>query len=760
MSSSQLLSSCLAECNEAQCEAIRHVNGPLLVLAGPGSGKTRVITRRIGHLVGSGCRPDQILAITFTNKAAAEMRERVSALGGISGAWVFTFHAFCARVLRIYGNHVGLQPSFSIYDTTDSRAAVKRAMSQLEIDLALFKPPALAKKISTAKGKLWEPDDVAASDAYGASTIAKVYRKYNELLRTANAVDFDDLLMLVVKLLAEKSKASSALRRRFRYVLIDEYQDTNHAQYLIAKYLADDHGNLCATGDPDQSIYGWRGADIGNILQFEEDYPDARVVRLEQNYRSVKNVLAAADQLIAHNVARKKKSLWTLNPEGEKVRVVRCEDEHEEALEIAETISRWVKAKDMALRDVAVFYRINAQSRVLESALRSEAIPYSIVAGTEFYQRKEIKDLMAYLRLVVNPADDVSAERVANVPSRRLGTTSVNRLKAWASKNGLTVTEAMARPQEAGVRGAAVQACKQFLNVLAAVRSMPASPVAPVIEKLIKLIAYEQHLRASTQEPEERIANVQELVSAATEFNESEPEGDLAGFLEQAALISDVDRWDKEQGSVTLMTLHAAKGLEFPGVFIVGLEDGLLPLARDEIVLDLEEERRLLFVGITRAKQRAVLTYAESRTRYGRHEYASPSRFLAELPDDIEEERRGDGFMMPARPNRGSFQGGFQFSKTATRSMRSGPPRKSPRRVKRSETEEIVYDGERPMDDDAAHPFAKGDAVNHPTYGRGVIVDMSGYGDTATSVVRFPTVGVKKLRLKYARLRLLDDDAP
>jgi len=753
MQSPQPTVSSFSDCTEAQCEAIRHTHGPLLVLAGPGSGKTRVITRRIAYLAAQGCRPDEILAITFTNKAAAEMRERVDAIGSASGAWISTFHAFCARVLRIYGRHLGIKSSFSIYDTADTLAAVKRVMAQLQIDVKLFKPTSVARSISAAKGRLWGPEQVGASRAPDAQTVARIYRKYTELLRAANAADFDDLLLLTVRLLTEAADAGDNLRRRFSQVLIDEYQDTNHAQYLIAKHLAAGHRNICATGDPDQSIYGWRGADIGNILAFEKDYPDAKVVRLEQNYRSVKRILSVADKLISHNLARKDKSLWTANPEGEPVRLLRCEDEHEEADHVAAEIRKLTRDAQAVPRDIAVFYRINAQSRVLESALRAEAIPYAIVAGTEFFQRKEVKDLLAYLRLVVNPVDDVGAERVANVPPRRLGAVSVKRLKAWAEERGRCLLDAMAHAQEAGVKGPAVAGAKRFLGILADLRAMPQSPVAPIVEKLIAATEYEEYLEGSHDDDVERIANVRELANAAVEFNDAEPEGDLQGFLEQAALISDVDRWDEEKGGVTLMTLHAAKGLEFPVVFIVGLEEGLLPLAREEVVHDLEEERRLLFVGITRAKKRVVLSYAESRTRYGQHEFTEPSRFLSELPEEVAEERPAEeiGLLTPAARTTPKQA----YRAADRRKFHAGRCRK-PRTVKRGETEEIVYDGEAPMDEDAfveEIPFSPGDQVAHPTYGRGKLVDLSGYGDSAVAIVRFPTVGMKKLMLKYARLR-------
>jgi len=749
MRSQELMDSALADCTDAQREAIAHVNGPLLVLAGPGSGKTRVITRRIAHLVGTGCRADEILAITFTNKAAGEMRERVAALGALSGVWALTFHSFCARALRMYGRRIGLQPSFSIYDQADSASAVKRVMKDLNIDASLYKPAALVRAVSAAKNRMQTPEQVASGRSEDAETVAKVYRKYAEVLRNNNAADFDDLLMLTVKLLTEVPAARDRLRDRFRHVLIDEYQDTNHAQYLIAKHLAAGHRNICATGDPDQSIYGWRGADIGNILEFEQDYPDAKVVRLEQNYRSTKRILQAADKLIVNNLARKPKSLWTENPEGDTVRLFCCEDEREEADRVADEIAGLIGKKEAVPRDIAVFYRTNAQTRVLEASLRGGTIPYTIVAGTEFYQRKEIKDLMAYLRLVVNPADDVAAERVANVPARRVGDASVRKLREWGERRGRSLLAAMGRAREAGVRGPALRGIERFLAVLSALRAMPQTEVVAIVERLIEITEYPKYLESSFDNAAERIENIEELVNAAADYRMGEPEGDLAGFLEQAALVSDTDRWDEKKGAVTLMTLHAAKGLEFPVVFIVGLEDGLLPLAREEFIRDLEEERRLFFVGITRAKRRLFLSYAESRMRFGRTDYTEPSRFLSELPDDVAEERIEPAPSGPAVVGGATSGALFRTSRAATR-------RFEPRRVKRGATEEIVYDGDQPSDE-WVPPFHQGDQVVHPTYGRGKVVDIRGYADSAMAVVRFHSVGVKKLVLKFARMRQVGD---
>jgi DNA helicase-2/ATP-dependent DNA helicase PcrA len=710
-----------------------------LVLAGPGSGKTRVITRRVAHLIASGCRPDDILAITFTNKAAAEMRERIEALGVARGVWISTFHSFCARMLRIYGDRVGLSRSFIIYDSADSVAAAKRAMAELQLDTTLFTPAYAARVISGAKNRLRGPEKLQESGApKEAMAIGLVFERYERLLRAADAADFDDLLIFMVRLLRDVPETRERLSRRFLHVLVDEYQDTNHAQYLIARHLAG-AGNLCVTGDPDQSIYGWRGADVNNILEFERDYPDARIVRLEQNYRSTRRILQAADSVIAHNVRRKAKTLWTENPEGDSVRLLRFGDEQEEADAVAADLAALIREGRCVPRDVAIFYRLNSQSRVLESALRGEAISYSIVAGTEFYQRREIKDLLSYLRLVDNPADDLAVERAANVPPRRIGNTSLERLRKWGSARGLPLFEAMAKSAEAGVRGPALQGIAEFRQLIEQLRALPRRPVAAVLDRLLAGARYEQYLASAGGNAEERIENVRELVNAAAEYDQAEPDGSLQGFLEQAALVSDVDTWDEKLGGVSLMTLHAAKGLEFPVIYIVGLEDGLLPLLGEDGEHDLEEERRLFFVGLTRAKRRLTLSYAASRARHGQRKFTQPSRFIAELPEEISSAAQSE--YPPTR-----------FFPCAFRARR---PLVEPRRVRRSEHEEIVYDGDFSSDAllDPRAPFRAGDSVRHPRYGIGRVMEISGYGEDLRATVQFQSVGLKRLVLKFAGLR-------
>ncbi len=725
---------CLEGCTDPQKEAIRHRDGPLLVLAGPGSGKTRVITRRIAYLIGDGVPARNILAITFTNKAAGEMSERVVALGTPPGAWISTFHSFCARMLRSFASRLGLTSNFTIYDTADSLAAIKRATRETAVNLEDSTPGAIAQFISNAKNRLEGPEDVSVSLRPETLKVARIYSAYQRILKSNNAVDFDDLLLLMVRLLKEHADVLSRLQQRFTHILMDEYQDTNHAQYLIARYLASAHRNICATGDPDQSIYGWRGANLSNILEFEKEYPDAAVVRLEQNYRSTKRILRAASTLIEHNVARKEKALWTDNDEGERINLLRCEDEGDEARRIAQDIVRRIARREVSPRDVAVFYRTNAQSRVLETALRGMQLPHEVVQGTAYYQRTEIKDILAYLRLLVNPADDVSLERVINRPLRRIGNTSLRRLREWANRESVSLFDALARPQEAGVKGPALTGIGEFRKLIESLNRLPKTPVAPIVEEVISVTEFERYLR-TLDNSADRIENVRELISAAVEYDRAEPEGDLSGFLESVVLAADTDRWDPSDGAVTLMTLHAAKGLEFPAVYVTGLEDGMLPLMVDDDNCDLEEERRLLFVGITRAMRHLTLSVAETRMRFGVRHFTTPSRFLEELPEDV-------------------VSGGLpdMFLQTTPGKTRKPLRRREAtvRRVKRSETEEIVYDGEEPLDE---HPYRKGDWVQHPSYGRGCVVGLSGFGESLKVRVRFQSVGFKVLVPEYANLR-------
>lgn len=621
---------------EPQREAVTHADGPLLVLAGAGSGKTRAITHRAAYLAATVARADQILAITFTNKAAGEMAERIGALGVGGRLLACTFHSLCARLLRQYGEAVGVKPNFSIFDESDRKAAIREAVAACELRADNWQPGMVQNAISDAKNKMLGPEDFAAEAGdFAERTIARIYEAYQDMLRAQNACDFDDLLLLTAKMLGAHDNVRNELSERFRYLLIDEYQDTNHAQYLIATRLASAHRNICATGDPDQSIYAWRGANIQNILDFEKDFPDARIVRLEQNFRSSGAILSAASTLIANNRRRKHKDLWTAGEHGEAVRVWTCDDERQEAAKIAEDVSAYIEGGGQP-GDVAIFYRINAMTRVLEDRLRIANIPYQIARGVEFYGRKEIKDTLAYLRAIVNPADDTSILRAVNTPARGIGKVSLDRLRAFASVNGLTLSQAVEQADDISELKSARAKIRPFGKLLAELRDMPQRPVRDVVEAVLKKSGIESELRGEGDIENDRIANVYELVTAARQYDIDNPDGSLTEWLHQVSLVSDVDSVALGGGAVTLMTLHAAKGLEFPVVFIVGLEEGLLPHRRalhgseDE----LEEERRLCFVGMTRAMRRLTLSHALYRMVRGLTERSVASRFLKELPGD------------------------------------------------------------------------------------------------------------------------------
>jgi len=626
------LAAILADLNGPQRLAVQHRDGPLLVLAGPGSGKTRVITRRAAYLVHTGVPASQILAITFTNKAADEMRRRITELGVGRGMWVHTFHALAARLLRELGPLVGVQPGFSIYDEADSLRLIKQAIESAGAGL-LLRPQSVQAAISRAKNRLLTPQAFAdQADRFEDQVLARVYAAYQQALIQQNAVDFDDLLMRVVLVLRDRPDLVERLNWRFRYLLIDEYQDTNHAQYVLAHLLARHHRNICATGDPDQSIYGWRGADISNILEFERDYPEALVVRLEQNYRSTGYILQAASALIAFNRRRKHKELWTQNGSGTQVRLWRFSEGRDEAEHIAETIQR-LRAEGWRYGDFAIFYRINALSRGLEEALRARGIPYQIARGVEFYNRKEIKDTLAYLRLLVNPADDTALRRAINTPPRGIGKTTLDRVSALAAQRGCPLLLLLRQVQELPFPAAARRKLAAFVTLVDRIAQEGGSSVSATVSAALSLSGLEaMYAEEPDAEGEDRLANVQELVTAARRYEQEAEEPTLADFLHRVALVSDQDAIDESAGVVMLMTLHAAKGLEFPAVFIVGLEQGLLPhenALRES--LDVEEERRLCFVGLTRAQRQLFLSCARERMIRGVPVPRPASQFLREI---------------------------------------------------------------------------------------------------------------------------------
>ena len=637
----------LADLNPAQREAVLTTEGPLLVIAGAGSGKTRVLTYRVAHLLAAcGVKPNEILAITFTNKAAGEMKERVErTLGPIARAiWIMTFHSACGRMLRSEAERLGYRSNFTIYDQADQVRLVKACLEELERDPKRFVPRGIHSQISNAKNQLIGPDEYASRVAsFYDQTVADVYNLYQRRLFASNAVDFDDMLMLTVDVLQRFPEARTKWAKAFRYVLVDEYQDTNHAQYVLLQLLAQEHQNLMAVGDPDQSIYAFRGADIRNIMEFERDFPATKVIPLEQNYRSTNSILQAANNVISHNRERKEKNLWSDLGEGELVRVVETEDEHSEARFVAVEIAARIE-EGYSAREIAVVYRTNAQSRVLEDVLVRQGIAYQVIGGPRFYERAEIKDAIAYLQVIDNPFDAVSLMRIANRPRRGIGDTSIARLISYADGLGSSLWEALAHPEQAGVAAASGRAVTQFRTVMESLMATASdADVATIVEAVLDRTGYLEALEAErTIEASGRIENLEELIGVAREYDAAAEEPSLSGFLQEISLYSDQDaiRDEDDGGQVTLMTLHNAKGLEFRAVFMIGMEEGIFPHARSIEENSLEEERRLCYVGMTRAQERLVLTHAMRRNLFGRSEANLPSRFLDELPlSGVERER-------------------------------------------------------------------------------------------------------------------------
>jgi DNA helicase II / ATP-dependent DNA helicase PcrA len=630
----------LESLNPTQLDAVEHTEGPLLILAGAGSGKTRVLTHRIAYILDQGlAAPEEVLAITFTNKAAGEMKDRVALLVGPDSRkmWVSTFHAFCARILRVHAEKLGYKREFTIYDGADQVRLVKRSIVELGKDPKRFNPRSFAAQISAAKNVLAAPDDyLRSTEGYIAENVAEVYDLYQRRLYENNAMDFDDLIMQTVALLEVFPEVRERYQTRFKYIHVDEYQDTNHAQYRLVNILAAAHRNLCVVGDDDQSVYSWRGADIRNILDFERDYPEAKVVKLERNYRSTQTILDAANAVVANNASRKPKELWTAGPQGERIRIFTASDEYAEARFVVSDIERLIDAGARPA-DVSVFYRTNAQSRALEDVLVREGVPYQVVGGVRFYERAEIKDAMAYLAVISNPSDSGALERIINVPKRGLGATSVARLQEHARRNGVSLYDALAEADAADLTGAAKKACRAVRDLfegwrVAAQEVLPAELIGAVLDES----GYRAELVAeNTVESESRLENLEELINAAREYERVEPEPTLAGFLQEQALYSEQDALSGEGGRVALMTLHNAKGLEFDHVFVVGMEEGTFPHARSLDEQNLEEERRLAYVGITRARRSLTLTYAKLRSSWGEREYQMPSRFLSEIPEGL-----------------------------------------------------------------------------------------------------------------------------
>ena len=734
----------LADLNEPQRQAVTHVDGPLLVLAGAGSGKTRVIARRAAYLIQQGVPAWNVLAITFTNKAAGEMRQRVEQSDTPRGATICTFHSLCARLLREFAGEAELAANYSIYDQADQIKLVKEAMTRLDLPTANLSPAAVHATISNAKNELKGPEEFArqSPDTFYERNVAAVYREYQRMLAANNALDFDDLLLRTALLMRDRPEVRELLSRRYRYVMIDEYQDTNHAQYIIAHGIAMDHENVCATGDPDQSIYGWRGANIRNILEFEGDYPNATVIRLEENYRSTAPILAAASRLIAQNSMRKEKALWTRRSGGPKPRVVYCDDERAEAGLVARRLAE-IRRADGNCDDVAVFYRVNALSRVLEEALLTGGIPYRVARGVEFYNRKEIKDVLAYLKLLANPDDDVSCLRIINTPARGIGPTTVKRLSAFAESKGHSLLNACGQAAESGLSAAAAQKVGAFAALIDSLSSNLSRPVRDVVEDMVRRSGMEEALEGKAEESRQARANVAELVSTAAEFDESVEGATLVDYLHRVSLVSDVDRFEGG-GAVTLMTLHAAKGLEFPVVFMIGCEDGLLPFRRlqedpgrrGSAIRDIEEERRLAFVGMTRAKDELTLTCARQRMLRGRREPQAASRFLAEIGAENVEVR--DLTTPQPRIARSAAAGGF-YADAAERALIEAMQEQTPM------PPEYQY-------------LHEGSAVLHPKFGRGKILRLRQKWPETRADVFFDEYGPKTLVLARTTLELIDEE--
>ncbi|MEW6745291.1 MAG: UvrD-helicase domain-containing protein [Planctomycetota bacterium] len=716
----------LRDVNAAQREAITHGEGPLLVVAGAGSGKTRVITRRIAYLVSQGVPPWRILAITFTNKAAGEMRDRLQGLLGTGGAWISTFHALGARVLRRDGLSVGIESNFTIYDADDSRGLVKDCVSRLGLDAERFTAASVLHQISVWKQRrIGVPEAPAQAEGFFEQQAARVYALYVEGLREAGALDFDDLLTECLRLLESETEASAYWRQRFSHVLIDEYQDTNRVQYLIARALALS-GNLVATGDPDQAIYSWRGADLRNILDFERDFPGTRLVKLEQNYRSTGNILAAASALIRNNKKRKERGLFTEGEAGERITLLACWDSEREADEVARLMLER-RAQGFAWGDMAVFYRINALSRSFERALSNHNIPYVLVGGVEFYQRKEVRDLLAYLRVILNPRDTLSFLRIVNVPPRGIGKTTLEGLRARAAEAGMAPGALLLSGDLGEFSARARSALESLRDLLRGLAERAGQSLSGLLETVIERVGYRRYLEGfGGSEAIERVENVNELGAAVREFERRNPDADLQRFLEETALVQDVDQLHEDASHVTLMTLHAAKGLEFPVVFLVGLEEGLLPHARSAGDPDqLEEERRLCYVGMTRAQRHLTLSFAGLRFRFGELAPSAASRFLSEVPPDLLE--------LVDCNFRGVEVGGLQVGRSSL-----------------LPDAETVFDL---PDFEPDEPFGEGEQVYHRQFGVGTVLSVSGWGHSLRVTVEFPSAGRKTLLQEYARLR-------
>lgn len=718
--------------NPAQVAAVEYNSKPHMIVAGAGSGKTKVLTHKIAYILADGFEPENILALTFTNKAANEMKDRITQLVGKKAEkiWMGTFHSILAKILRMEADKIGYKTNFSIYDKEDSVSLVNNIMQELEIDIAGLSGNSIHSRISNLKNKMIGPAEYEKDFAQTPQekTIAKIYREYNRRLRINNAMDFDDLLLKPIELFNNHQKVLQNYRKQFKYILIDEFQDTNKAQYEIIKFLSTPRTKVCAVGDDAQSIYGWRGANIGNMLDFERDFDKAEVFRLEQNYRSTKMILQAADSVIKNNKSQIKKTLWTENNDGEQLSILRCADEKDEAFQICKRIKKEVSQKKISLNDIAILYRVNSQSRALEEALRRDKIPYKIVGGVEFYRRKEIKDIIAYLRVLANQEDEESLLRIMNFPQRGIGNTSISKMIEFARKFDLSLFTTMARVFEViAVKERIQKNVKQFKQLLDKYIELKdklslAELTSALVDELGVLRVYKEE---NTQDSRQRYENVQELLKAIQEYNEENKNADLDTFLEEVSLISGIDQFDESKNSITMMTIHSAKGLEFPVVFVTGCEEDLFPLnSKFDMNANDEEERRLFYVALTRAEKKIFITYARSRYRFGEVAYQSRSRFLEELDPATYSELNG------------------------------GTGRKSGRRKKADSYDEFYqpsYDDEYSQE---RRSVRVGSRVHHEVFGEGKILQISGNSDNQKITIDFEVHGTKTLLIKFANLKL------
>ncbi|MFS6223769.1 DNA helicase PcrA [Streptococcus agalactiae] len=744
--------------NDKQAEAVQTTDGPLLIMAGAGSGKTRVLTHRIAYLIDEKyVNPWNILAITFTNKAAREMRERAIALNpATQDTLIATFHSMCVRILRREADYIGYNRNFTIVDPGEQRTLMKRIIKQLNLDTKKWNERSILGTISNAKNDLL--DEIAyekqAGDMY-TQVIAKCYKAYQEELRRSEAMDFDDLIMMTLRLFDQNKDVLAYYQQRYQYIHVDEYQDTNHAQYQLVKLLASRFKNICVVGDADQSIYGWRGADMQNILDFEKDYPQAKVVLLEENYRSTKKILQAANNVINHNKNRRPKKLWTQNDEGEQIVYHRANNEQEEAVFVASTIDNIVREQGKNFKDFAVLYRTNAQSRTIEEALLKSNIPYTMVGGTKFYSRKEIRDVIAYLNILANTSDNISFERIVNEPKRGVGPGTLEKIRSFAYEQNMSLLDASSNVMMSPLKGKAAQAVWDLANLILTLRSkLDSLTVTEITENLLDKTGYLEALQVqNTLESQARIENIEEFLSVTKNFDDN-PEitvegetglGRLSRFLNDLALIADTDDSATETAEVTLMTLHAAKGLEFPVVFLIGMEEGVFPLSRAiEDADELEEERRLAYVGITRAEQILFLTNANTRTLFGKTSYNRPTRFIREIDDELIQ------YQGLARPVNSSF--GVKYSKEQPTQFGQGMSLQQALQARKSNSQPQVTAQLQALNTNNSHEtsWEIGDVATHKKWGDGTVLEVSGSGKTQELKINFPGIGLKKLLASVA----------